>query len=63
MAPRITGHEGHQIHPHAHTRYEDGAEIHVKPCNGRFWCLTCRAWHDGPRCKDAPAVQPVRAGS
>ena len=43
----------HVFHPHGHARFHDGEKARVKPCNGRFWCVTCRDWYDAAKCKEA----------
>jgi hypothetical protein len=43
-------HAGHDIHPHRHVWLAGGGVPVLKPCSGRWFCLTTREYFDGPRC-------------
>ena len=56
----LAAHEGHQVHPHAHTPQPDGSK---DVCSGRWFCLSCKppqqrgTWFGGPFC---PGTKPWR---
>lgn len=44
---------GHLLHPHVHPWHL--IEFAKRQCPGRFWCVKCVRWLDGPKCKPVPA--------
>jgi hypothetical protein len=43
-------HAGHYIHPHSHVWLARHGVPVLKPCTGRWFCMNCRQYFDGPRC-------------
>ena len=42
----------HDFHPHAHLRHLPGYDR--RQCPGRFWCMRCKRWLDGEKCRLVP---------
>jgi hypothetical protein len=43
--------EVHVLHPHSHAFAAPGSNV----CSGRFWCVRCKRWTDGEKCKPGKA--------
>jgi hypothetical protein len=44
---------GHVLHPHVHLWHLPGYDR--RRCLGRFWCVRCKRWLTGEKCKPVPA--------
>ena len=53
LPPRCADGE-HVLHEHDHSLVPPGRHPQDR-CSGRFWCVRCKRWLDGAKCKPAPA--------